>query len=293
MKLLHSFVTPLRYPGGKGRLGVWLAELIQHNGLENGLYVEPYAGGAGAAMFLLANNHVERIAINDLDPVVHAFWWAVLNDTDRLVELVKETPVTMDVWNEQRNVITDKENKDLTTLGFATFFLNRTNRSGIITGGVIGGKKQDGKYLMDARYNKEDLATRIHNIGKMRDRIQLFNIDAVKLLKHKDLELTNNSLIYLDPPYYEKGSQLYRNHYKPEDHAQIAEAVTVLKTPWLVTYDNCKEIEELYKNESKIEFQLHYSTHLQRPKAKEVMFSGNIDIHTPPSLNGNHQQAIT
>lgn len=94
MKLLHSFVTPLRYPGGKGRLGVWLAELIQHNGLENGLYVEPYAGGAGAAMFLLANNHVERIAINDLDPVVHAFWWAVLNDTDRLVELVKETPVT-------------------------------------------------------------------------------------------------------------------------------------------------------------------------------------------------------
>ncbi|HEQ0000399.1 TPA: DNA adenine methylase, partial [Pseudomonas aeruginosa] len=145
MKLLHSFVTPLRYPGGKGRLGVWLAELIQHNGLENGLYVEPYAGGAGAAMFLLANNHVERIAINDLDPVVHAFWWAVLNDTDRLVELVKETPVTMDVWNEQRNVITDKENKDLTTLGFATFFLNRTNRSGIITGGVIGGKKQDGK----------------------------------------------------------------------------------------------------------------------------------------------------
>lgn len=204
MKLLHSFVTPLRYPGGKGRLGVWLAELIQHNGLENGLYVEPYAGGAGAAMFLLANNHVERIAINDLDPVVHAFWWAVLNDTDRLVELVKETPVTMDVWNEQRNVITDKENKDLTTLGFATFFLNRTNRSGIITGGVIGGKKQDGKYLMDARYNKVDLATRIHNIGKMRDRIQLFNIDAVKLLKHKDLELTNNSLIYLDPPYYEK-----------------------------------------------------------------------------------------
>ena len=96
MSTAPSFVTPLRYPGGKGRLGAWLAELIEHNGLDGGHYVEPYAGGAGAAMYLLTNRHVERVTINDLDPVIYAFWWAILNDTKRFVELIAETPVNMD-----------------------------------------------------------------------------------------------------------------------------------------------------------------------------------------------------
>lgn len=284
MSIAPSFVTPLRYPGGKGRLGAWLAELLEHNGLTGGLYVEPYAGGAGAAMYLLANDHVERIAINDIDPVVHAFWWAVLNDTERLVDLVMETPVTMETWHQQREVIANAAKYDLTTLGFATFFLNRTNRSGMIKGGVIGGQKQTGKYLIDARYNKDGLAERIARIGAMRSRIQLFNVDALELLTHSELELDRHSLIYLDPPYFEKGSQLYRNHYKPEDHQRIADAVMAIKTPWLVTYDNCDEIKRLYQQAQGVEFSLHYSTHMHRPRATEAMFYGNLAIHSAPQM---------
>jgi len=284
MSTAPSFVTPLRYPGGKGRLGAWLAELLEHNGLTGGLYVEPYAGGAGAAMYLLVNDHVERIAINDIDPVVHAFWWAVLNDTERLVDLVIETPVTMETWHQQREVIATAARHDLTTLGFATFFLNRTNRSGMIKGGVIGGQKQAGKYLIDARYKKEQLAERIARIGAMRDRIQLFNVDALELLRCPELDLNNRSLVYLDPPYYEKGSQLYRNHYKPDDHQEIAQTVIAIKTPWLVTYDNCDEIKALYSEAHGVEFSLHYSTNMLRPKATEAMFYGNIDIHTSPKM---------
>jgi DNA adenine methylase len=284
MSTAPSFVTPLRYPGGKGRLGAWLATLLKHNGLERGLYVEPYAGGAGAAMYLLSNNYVDRIAINDLDPVVHAFWWAVLNDTARFTAMVLETSVTMDTWHQQREIIANAEGYDLTTLGFATFFLNRTNRSGMIKGGVIGGQKQTGKYLIDARYNKEGLANRISKIGALRDRIQLFNLDALELLAHPELELDDHSLIYLDPPYYEKGSQLYRNHYQPGDHQQIAQAVMEIRTPWLVTYDNCDEIKALYEAAHGVEFSLHYSTHMLRPKATEAMFYGNIELNTPPTL---------
>lgn len=284
MSTAPSFVTPLRYPGGKGRLGAWLADLIKHNGLEGGTYVEPYAGGAGAAMYLLSNNHVDRIAINDIDPIVHAFWWAVLNDTERFAAMVLETPVTMDAWHQQREVIANADAYELTELGFATFFLNRTNRSGMIKGGVIGGQKQTGKYLIDARYNKEALANRIAKIGALRDRIQLFNVDALELLAHPELEFDDHSLIYLDPPYYEKGSQLYRNHYQPDDHQRIALAVMEIRSPWLVTYDNCDEIKALYQEAQGVEFSLHYSTHMLRPKATEAMFYGNIRLHTPPKL---------
>ncbi|MGY2175581.1 DNA adenine methylase [Pseudomonas azotoformans] len=279
-----SFVTPLRYPGGKARLGAWLAALLEHNDLKNGVYVEPYAGGAGAAMYLLINNHVNNIVINDIDPVVHAFWWALLNDTDRLASMISETPVTMETWHKQQEIVSNTKITDLTLLGFATFFLNRTNRSGMIKGGVIGGKNQTGKYLIDARFNKKDLIERVIKIGKLKDRIQLFNVDAPEILNHPDIEFTERSLIYLDPPYFEKGSQLYRNHYQPEDHKKISESVMNICTPWLVTYDNCEEIKKLYHEADGVEFSLHYSTHLLRPKATEAMFYGNLELHTPPTL---------
>ncbi len=284
MSSAPSFVTPLRYPGGKGRLGAWLADLIRHNELRGGCYVEPYAGGAGAAVYLLANDQIDRIAINDLDPVVHAFWWAVLNDTDHFKEMILETPVTMDTWYAQREILANPEGVDLTTLGFATFFLNRTNRSGIIKGGVIGGQKQTGKYLIDARYNKGGLAERVAKIGSLRNRIQLFNMDAIELLSSPFLELDEQSLVYLDPPYYEKGSQLYRNHYQPEDHQRIAQAVMAIKSPWLVTYDNCEEIRAIYQEAQGVEFSLHYSTHMLRPKATEAMFYGNVRLHSLPTM---------
>ena len=284
MSTSPSFVTPLRYPGGKARLGAWLAELIKHNGLENGCYIEPYAGGAGAAVFLLANNHVDKIIINDADPVIYAFWWALLNNHKELIGLIKNTPVTMDTWHLQRKIVDEGLTNNLTTLGFATFFLNRTNRSGIIQGGVIGGKEQLGKYKLDARYNKEKLIARIEKIAKLKDRVQLFNMDAMEFLTIENCRTVRNSLIYLDPPYYKKGSQLYRNHYQPEDHAQIADQVMRLDTPWLVTYDNCAEIKDLYQGAKGVEFSLHYSTHLSRPKSVEALFYNNLDLPSAPTL---------
>jgi len=277
-----SFVTPLRYPGGKARLGAWLADLIRHNGLENGCYIEPYAGGAGAAVFLLANEHVDRIVINDADPVIYAFWWALVNESERLVELIESTLVTMDAWYEQQDVIEECDMADLTRLGFATFFLNRTNRSGIIKGGVIGGKNQDGKYKIDARFNKDDLVARIKRLAKLHDRIQVLNLDAMDLLAGGQVEFGVNSLTYLDPPYYKKGSQLYRNHYLPEDHAAISDRVKELQSPWLVTYDNCPEIKGLYSDVKGVDFSFYYSTHTERPKGNEALFYGNLQLNSMP-----------
>ncbi|SPZ02509.1 DNA-methyltransferase [Pseudomonas luteola] len=283
MSVAPSFVTPLRYPGGKGRLGAWLAKLIEHNGLDGGTYIEPYAGGAGAAVYLLTKNYVENIVINDIDPAIYSFWWSIFNDSDRFLRLLNDTPVNLDIWNVQREIFLKGDSSDKTELGFATFFLNRTNRSGIIKGGVIGGKKQDGKYKLDARFNKKSLSSRIEELALIASRVKLENLDAMDLIAREDT-IEGKKLIYLDPPYFKKGSQLYRNHYKPSDHIEISSFVTGLKSPWIVTYDNCEEIHEIYSGKNKQEFSFHYSTHIARPKAQEIMFFGNLSLQSPPTM---------
>lgn len=283
-EIAMSFVTPLRYPGGKGRLGPWLAELLRHNRLSGGWYVEPYAGGAGAAVYLLTHGYVNHIVINDADPLVHAFWWALLNDSERFLRLMEETPVNMNSWHHQRAIHAEPGKYDQTEVGFATFFLNRTNRSGILSGGVIGGKNQNGPYKLNARFNKTDLGNRIRILASMKRHISLYGMDALALLDTLQPNLPENCLIYLDPPYYHKGSQLYRNHYRPDDHEHIARAVDKLRTPWLVTYDNCEAIRTLYSEHPAVEFSLHYSTHTARPKATELMFYGDLNLHAEPHL---------
>lgn len=280
----QTFLTPLRYPGGKGRLGPWLGELMRHNRISGGWYVEPYAGGAGAALYLLVSGYVDHIVINDLDPVVHAFWWAALNQNEELLDKIAETDVTMDEWERQKEVHKAPEAYSPLDVSFATFFLNRTNRSGILKGGVIGGKKQTGNYKLDARYNKPDLIQRLERIGKYRKRISLYNKDAVQLLKDLNGDLPQKTLINLDPPYYQKGSQLYRNHYNHDDHQIIADVIQKVETPWLVTYDNHEEIKKLYAESKGTEFSLCYSTHMAREKATELMFYGNLELHQEPQL---------
>lgn len=280
-----NFQTPLRYPGGKARLGPWIAWMMRHNKISGGTYVEPYAGGAGAAIYLLQNHYVRKIIINDLDPAIYCFWHSVLNETDRLVRKINRTGVNMKVWSQQKKILERNDPSDPLKLGFAAFYLNRTNRSGILTGGVIGGKSQNGDYKLDARYNKENLIDRIKKISLMRNQIELHNEDALKLLKKLNGNLAKKSLIYLDPPYFNKASQLYQNFYEPNDHKTVCETVKKIKTPWIVTYDNCKDITKLYSKEDKCEFSLKYSTHVSRPDATEIMIYNSVELPSIPFLH--------
>ncbi len=279
-----SFFTPLRYPGGKGRLGPWIAELLRHNDISGGWYVEPYAGGCGAALFLLIQGYVDRIVINDADPVIFSFWKAVTEQPNELIAKIKSTRVSMTTWRAQREILTAAAEHSQLDVAFATFFLNRTNRSGILAGGVIGGKSQSGDWKLGARYNKEDLIERIRVIGKLSKRITVYGLDAIDLLDTIEPNLPGKSLIYLDPPYFQKGAQLYRNFYSPEDHSAIAERVAKLKSPVIVTYDNAPEIGALYRSFEQVEFCLRYSTHQARPQATELLIYKNLHLHSSPEL---------
>ncbi|EFS2651734.1 DNA adenine methylase [Salmonella enterica] len=268
-----SYSTPLRYPGGKGKFSYYLKRLIEANGLNDGHYVEPYAGGAGVALDLLFNEFVSRIHINDLDPAVYSFWCAAVNHTEELCSAISKIPVTIEQWEIQKKIINNIDNNSLINVALATFFLNRTNRSGILKAGVIGGKKQNGKWKLDVRFNKPDLISRIQMIGAFGSRINIHNYDAIALMDNVVKKLPKNTLLYLDPPYYHKGSGLYRNFYNHEDHVAICKKLDEVKHPWIVSYDNAEEIKEIYSAYRQEEYFLNYTAQEKR-KGSEVMIFG-------------------
>ncbi len=277
--------TPLRYPGGKGKLAAYVKAIIEKNSLSDGEYVEPYAGGAAIALELLFQEYVSRIHINDLSKPVYSFWKAVLNDTDELCRLVRDTPLNLTEWDRQKRIFRNPDANSYVELGFATFFLNRTNRSGILNAGVIGGRDQSGPWKIDARYNADELIFRIEAIANMRRRIKLTRKDALALLRYGLPKWSDKTLIYLDPPYYEQGRELYYDYYQADDHAHLATFIqaNMAHRAWIVSYDNVAPIKSLYKGARNIVYNVGYSARTSRIGKEVMFFSPTLDI---PELTG-------
>jgi DNA adenine methylase len=287
-RLIHF--TPLRYPGGKAKLAEYIKAIIRANGLYDGEYVEPYAGGAAIGLELLFQEYVTKIHINDLSRPVYSFWKALLNDTEELCRLIKNTRLSVASWDRQKRVFANPSNHTYVELGFATFFLNRTNRSGILNGGVIGGRDQTGPWKIDARYNADELVFRIESIAKMRRKIRLTRSDALALLRFGLPGWPKKTLIYLDPPYYERGSELYYDYYKPKDHADLAKFIGAKMRSrfWIVSYDNVMPIRKLYSSCHGLVYNVGYTAREQRVGKEVMFFSPKLYV---PDLVGPVQQA--
>lgn len=274
------FSTPLRYPGGKSKLSNFMRLVLKVNNLIDEHYIEPYAGGAGVALTLLFSGYARHIHINDLNTSIYSFWRVVLDDTDNICRLIHDTPVDIDNWFRQKEIQALPEQHSMLELGFSTFFLNRTNRSGIISGGVIGGKRQEGPWKLDARYNKVDLISRIEKVSRLREHISLYNLDAAELITKVIPTLPLQSIIYLDPPYYNKGSALYENHYRHDDHIEVSNLLRKVTQKWIVSYDDTQEIRNMYERYRSMPYKLSYSA-ANRYEGNEIMFfSSNLLIPT-------------
>ncbi|PIG28804.1 site-specific DNA-adenine methylase [Janthinobacterium sp. 35] len=284
--------TPLRYPGGKARLRPYVEQLLLSNDIADAHYVEPFCGGAGLALELLFRSIVNTIHLNDFDRAIYAFWKTAVYDTENLCRLIRDTECSMKTWYAMREIWRNKNNEDILNLGFATFFLNRTNRSGILAAGVIGGKEQDGKWKIDARYNREDLIKRIELLGMNREKIKIYNLDAKDFLLYMKPLLPNNSLIYLDPPYVEKGPGLYLNHYSENDHRDLANLVkNKLNFSWMVSYDDHPLVRECYGESAEVEMNFPYSAYGNARRGNElVYFSKNLKSPEMMQKNRRYQQ---
>lgn len=250
-------LSPLRYPGGKAALAGLFADLIARLEIRDCTYVEPYAGGAGAGVALLREGLVRRLVINDIDPAVHAFWSLVVDPAAGLADWIAEVPLTVEEWRRQREVYRSKT-ANHAALGRAFFYLNRTNRSGILNAGVIGGQAQEGKYKIDARFNRETLAERVQAIGDLRSAIQVTALDGRTVIQRHARRKT--SFLYIDPPYVQAGSQLYLNAFGPRDHEALADAVgRVRGAHWVMTYDESSFIRHLYAGHFQGSLALNYS----------------------------------
>ncbi len=275
--------SPLRYPGGKSCLEPLVSQFLKRNRLELENYAEPYAGGAGLALGLLYAGKVSDIHLNDVDPSIWAFWWSVLNETDQLCYRVKKTPVTIEEWYRQREIFKMQNVSDPLSLGFATFFLNRTNRSGVIkNAGVIGGLAQTGNYKIDCRFNRDNLVERIRRIARYKNRIHLTRRDALDFIQLNCKALPPRSFVCIDPPYYRKGSMLYTSFYNPEDHAILADAITQIDRPWIVTYDFTPEITQLYRSRRQYLFDINYSVETKRKGTEVLIVSKGLKV--PPGI---------
>lgn len=251
--------SPLRYPGGKNCIFKFLSNLFYENDLIGIEYAEPYAGGAGLALHLLMDGYVSKIHLNDLDEWVYAFWYTILNNKDEFCRWLKNVTINIDTWRTYKDMLSHSFNLTQFEKAQAFFFLNRTNVSGVIKGGVIGGLLQKGKYKIDARFNKIDLINRIEKIYQRRNNIEIYNFDGIEFLKqmnrkHRDL------FIYIDPPYVIKGSNLYLNFYTQSDHTALAQMVKKLRKGWLISYDNCELVNSLYNTYDRISYKLAQNT---------------------------------
>lgn len=288
---MAKIATPLRYPGGKSSLSGFIKLIFVANDLMDGEYVEPYCGGAGIAMELLQSEFAHRVHLNDVDPAIHAFWWSTFNETEKLCKKIGNTKLSITNWRRQRSIINSPKNHDMLDLGFAAFYLNRVNRSGILSAGPIGGLEQNGEWNMDARFNRTTLISMVESLAKFKDRVVLYQEDAEKFLKEIAIKLPQRSLIYLDPPYVVKGQRLYLNAYEEQDHVDIASAIQKVEhLPWIVSYDNADLIKKLYSERESITYTIGYSANLRSTGSEIIIFSDGLRIpavKSPLSINGS------
>lgn len=272
-----AFISPLRYPGGKGKLGPYFARILSNQPTTIETYAEPYAGGAGAGLYLLAEGYIDRLLINDLNPGIAAFWRAILDLPNEFVELVSSEKVNLDSWHRHREIYLNPAGRSDLELGFATFFLNRCNRSGILTARPIGGLEQTGKWKIDARFNRDDLCARIRKIKALGSRIKVSEKNALDFVTTVSRRV-KPVLLYVDPPYLVKGEELYMSAHSWADHEKLAAVLGKSPHPWILTYDFDDRVRRLYPTSRCLGYSISHTAQTQRVGKEFMLFSRGLRV---------------
>lgn len=266
--------TPIRYPGGKTKLYPEIKAILESNDLLGHPYAELFAGGAGLAIKLLLKGDVSSIVINDYDRAVYCMWDAVVNHAEELCEFIDSAVLDVETWKAMRTVYRNSDDVGDFELGKAAFYLNRTNVSGILSGGVIGGLKQAGNYKMGVRFNRETLKKKVMDIAARRGDIEVTRLDAEDFINDRmsDSEL----FAYLDPPYVQKGPGLYRSAFDEAKHRSLARKVGDARSKWVVTYDADDLIDDIYGNYERGDLEISYTANVKTVGKERIILGPGL-----------------
>lgn len=288
---MDQWRSPLRYPGGKIKLALLIREILQnHPRIQN--YVEPFAGGGGIAVSLLLNKEVQHITLNDFDPAIYSFWVSITEYNSEFLERLDHVSVNIDEWSRQKRIFSDLDAKSPSSpdetldLGFATFFLNRTNFSGILRGATpVGGMQQTGKWKIGYEFNKERLRPLISKIGEFADCITVSNLNMVHNFPsslYQSVEYSpEETLLFIDPPYVRQGKRLYLPIDSMSGHQKISEHIRQLppNCQWLLTYDNIPKLISFYSFcKNKYLYSLRYKVKAHRVATEFIASSDGLDL---------------
>lgn len=276
-------LSPLRYPGSKAELVPVVAQILIEKKLNGRPLIEPYAGSASVSLGLVEAGIVPTAIIGEQDPLLYSFWRSVFEYTDELLERFIDLPINLETWHRLRPLMQIKDPnmvKDKVELGLAGLFFNRANFSGILNGGPIGGMGQKSEYKIDCRTNKDEIICRILSISTLHKQVKVHFGDAVSLINSRSK--LKSDVLYVDPPYYVQGENLYRYYYRLKDHKCLAEAMTNTKANWLLSYDDHPVIEFLYENFNIRRHAFRYSA--RKPKNHNELLITNFEL--PSNLDG-------
>jgi DNA adenine methylase len=262
-----------RYPGGKKRFKNFIIPYIRKFLVNNDYeYVEPFFGGGSVGIFVL--NNINKICINDKDESLCCLWNSIIHKPNELIDLINEfNPKKEDFFDIKKILIENKDcGIDNLEIGFKKLIIHQISYSGLGTkaGGPIGGKSQKSKYSVDCRWNPVNLKKEIKKISKLFNRVDIRNGKCTNFDFEKILSNKTKSFFYLDPPYFIKGRELYEESFNGQDHVRLMKNLRQNENPWLLSYDNCSYVRDLYDWAIIQEIDINYTINTIREK-KELL----------------------
>jgi DNA adenine methylase len=257
--MLKPIKSPLRYPGGKSKVTDLLLPFIP---LDIREFREPFIGGGSVFLAVknLFQNRIERYWINDINVDLYLFWKYAQNNIDNLASAVIKVRENYQDGKELYNYLKNQDNINSEfDIAVRFFIMNRITFSGIMDS---GGYSQQ---AFEKRFTESSIE-RLKSVSNCLSQVNITCADYEDLLMQDGKEV----FLFLDPPYFKAvKSKLYGlkgDLHTSFDHQRFADNLQKCQHRWLLTYDDCPEVRELFSFADISEFEVQYGMNNYKQK---------------------------
>lgn len=225
-----SINSPFRYAGGK----FYARKLILEHVPNHTHYIEPFVGG-GSIFF--AKPKVEFNWLNDADPELINTYLIIQNRPQELVDALEGEEALKERHGWYKNEYQPQNELERAK---RWYYLNRTSYSGIMNMKNCYWGYGDKYSMRPENWGRNILRTS----EKLKD-VKFTNLDFENVIDNAP----DGAFLFVDPPYFNADQdKFYTFFFSKEDHLRLNECLkrNSHRIKFLLTYDNSKEIRELY-----------------------------------------------